>query len=204
MINVYTVFIKGSVYTKEWVYKLKRGIELNCTIAHNFYCLTNEQLPGINTIKLEHSYPGWWSKMELCRPDIKGRMHYLDLDTIITGNIDFFLEERESLLFRDWLYPSQRESAMFVLNEDDRTQVWDFWTSDVAGNSFNFVGDGRVYNFCIGKSVSTLQEKHPGRIYTWKAMKQDHIPMGCKVLVFSGRPKQCDFKEDHWIRKHYW
>lgn len=202
MVNVYTVFVKSQVYTTEWVYRIKNSLEKNSTVPFNFICMTNEDLPGIETIPLNRPQ-GWWAKMELCRPDIKGRVHYLDLDTVITGNIDFFLREEESLLFKDWLWEDQKESTMFILNEPEREIVWDFWSKDPRSHMFNFFGDGRVYNFCIGKSLKTLQEKHPGKIFAWKKTDMKSLQNGCKILCFTGKPKQTDFNDDHWIKK-YW
>lgn len=202
MVNVYTVFVKSNVYTSEWVYRIKRSIERNSTVPFNFFCLTNESLPGIETINISTTR-GWWAKMELCRPDIKGRVHYLDLDTLIIGNIDFFLKEEESLLFRDTYYESQKETALLVLNEKEREVVWDFWNKEPEANMFNFSGDGRIYNHVIGKSVGSLQDKHPGKFFVWKKTNMKSLEVGCKVLSFLGKPKQNDFAEDHWIKK-YW
>jgi hypothetical protein len=164
--------------------------------------MTNEELIGIETIPL-HNPVGWWAKMELCRPDIKGTIHYLDLDTIITGNIDFFLRETESLLYQDWLWKDQKESAVFCLNETERQEVWDFWSRDPRSHMFNFFGDGRIYNFCIGKKVKSLQEKHPNKFFTWKDTDKKSLTPGCKILSFSGNPKPTDFEDNHWIKK-YW
>ena len=202
MVNVYTVFVKSDVYTPEWVYKMKNSLEKNSTVPFKFRCMTNEQLPGIDTVPLA-SENGWWSKMELCRPDIKGVIHYIDLDTIITGNVDFFLNETESLLYKDWIWEDQKESAIFCLDEEKRSKIWEFWSKDPRSNSFNFFGDGRIYNFCIGKEVGTLQDKHPGKIFTWKKTNMESLEPGCKILSFSGKPKPVDFPDDHWIKK-YW
>lgn len=202
MTKVYCVFVKNETYTKEWVYKLRDGLKVNTTEPFEFFCLTNEQLPGINTIGLNHPN-GWWSKMELCRPDIQGIVHYMDLDCVVTGNMDFFLREKESLLYRDWLHTSQKESSMFVLDDEKREKVWNFWKSDRESCMFNFFGDGRIYNFCIGKEVRSLQEKHPGKIMDWKT-GNEKLGFNTKVINFSGKPKQNDFHETHWLRTFYW
>jgi hypothetical protein len=56
--------------------------------AHRFVCLSDAQIPGINVIPLEHGWPGWWSKMELFRPDLDYlQAFYLDLDTVIVQDI---------------------------------------------------------------------------------------------------------------------
>ncbi|MGB0792858.1 MAG: hypothetical protein ACPGTR_04875 [Opitutales bacterium] len=49
-----------------------------------FVCLTDIELQ-CNTIQLEHGWPGWWSKMELFK--LEGPILYIDLDTIITGDL---------------------------------------------------------------------------------------------------------------------
>jgi hypothetical protein len=60
-----------------------------------FYCLTNDMkanLPGMK-IPLRHNWPGWWSKMELHRPDLpEGVTLYLDLDSHIIRSLKPLLD----------------------------------------------------------------------------------------------------------------
>lgn len=94
MLNVVCVLWEGDfrkrTYNSEWVIKLKRMVERNLTVPFNFYCLSNVDIPTINTIPLKHNYPGWWSKIELFRSDlpIEGRILYIDLDSLIINNLD--------------------------------------------------------------------------------------------------------------------
>lgn len=82
-----------SGYTPEHIYSLKNQIERNCTVEHEFYCLTDLDDMECNTITLTMDLPGWWSKMELFRPDIyegfkDDTIIYFDIDTVIRRNID--------------------------------------------------------------------------------------------------------------------
>lgn len=204
MTKVYTVLNSGNVYTKEWVYKIRDSLKKYSSVPFDFFCLTNEELPKIQTISLQYPLSGWWSKLELCRPDIKGTVHYIDLDTIIVGNVDFFLREQESLLFKDWIHSDQKESAMLILDEERRTKVWEFFSKDMNKHTFDFFGDGRIFNHCIGEEVRTIQEKHPNKIHVWKSLKNESIPLGCKIICFSGIPKPKDFADNHWVKQFYW
>ena len=201
--HVYTVFAPSDVYNEEWVYKLKRNLEKNTTVPFEFVCISNSPLEGIKTIPSNQG-TGWWAKMELFNPAIKGRVHYIDLDTSFTGNVDFFLNEKENLLYRDVYYPKQKETEMFILDEHMRRIVWNFWNKDPEACMFNFKGDGRIVNFLLGNHVKSLQDKYPGKLINWRELKNEVLPIGTKVLTFIAKPKQCDLPKHHWVRKYYW
>ena len=66
----------------------------------NFACLTNVE--GIEGgVPLKHDWPGWWSKIELFRPDlpIEGRIVYFDLDTLLLPGVDAIANCQEELTF---------------------------------------------------------------------------------------------------------
>lgn len=194
MTNVYTVFVESGIYTKEWVYRMKKSLERNSTVPFDFFCLTDRSLPGIETIELKNpTLP--WLKMELCNPDIQGRIHYLDLGTLITGNIDFFLKEDESLM--------QRDASAFILDKDERRMVWEFWTNDTKPHVTNFDRSSKIYDFILGGQIETIQKKHPGKVFSWDDERSDSLNKGCKILTFPGKQKVSSFDDGHWIKK-YW
>lgn len=60
-----------------------------------FLCLTDNKEGldmGIECLDLEEGWTGWWGKATLFKLPCKGRMVYIDLDMIITGNIDEILK----------------------------------------------------------------------------------------------------------------
>ena len=58
-----------------------------------FHCLSNVKLP-IATIPLKHNWIGWWSKVELFRPNLfNGSVFYPDLDIIICKNFEYILDK---------------------------------------------------------------------------------------------------------------
>jgi hypothetical protein len=198
MINVYTVLSISFSHTKEYVYKLKRSIERNSTVPFNFFCLTNEQLPGINTIPV-YEY-GQWVKMDLCDPKINGRVLYLDIDTVLLGNIDFLLHEDQSFMCKS--FNGQRRTQIMSLDENQRNEVWNFWIDRRESIMQNFRGEGSVYDFVLDKGIRTLQEIHPRKIINFNEAN-DFIPMGSKVITFSNRDYPKNLEENNYIKK-YW
>ena len=68
-------------------------IARNYKKPHQFHCLSNVKLP-IATIQLKHNWIGWWSKVELFRPNLfSGPVFYLDLDIIICKNFEYIFDK---------------------------------------------------------------------------------------------------------------
>ncbi|EFO2868674.1 hypothetical protein IH240_004512, partial [Escherichia coli] len=71
----------------QWLHRQIRGIRS--------VCLTDaEHIEGVETAPLFYNWPGWWAKMELFNPDHpvigKEDLFYLDIDTVITGDLHEF------------------------------------------------------------------------------------------------------------------
>lgn len=62
-----------------------------CKIAtpHRFVCLTDIEIPGVETRPLQDGLPGWWSKLEIFREF--RHACYVDLDTVIVGDVSRYL-----------------------------------------------------------------------------------------------------------------
>lgn len=95
MLTIACVWVKGHVpFTAQYVRKLQQMVQRSVKRKHRFVCLTDrpELLNGIDTIRIPSpaGIKGWWSKLHVFRDDIglSGRILYLDLDTLIVGNLD--------------------------------------------------------------------------------------------------------------------
>lgn len=87
----------GNKYPKAYVYALRDMVAQHLTIPHQFRCITTDKFDGITTIKPYVPYSGWWQKIGLFAPRIAtGPSIYLDLDVIITGNIDYLVDYTNS------------------------------------------------------------------------------------------------------------
>lgn len=87
---------RPATYSQLWVERLRNMVRRHLPIEHDFVCLSNERfrLEGVRVIPLKYDLPGWWSKMELFRPDlpiISGKVLYLDLDMVLLDDISPFI-----------------------------------------------------------------------------------------------------------------
>jgi len=89
----------GDKYSPEYVQKLYNMVQRNTTLEHKFIVFTDhvkmhKMVEGDIEIRqfALHDLQGWWNKMQLFSPDseLYGQTLYMDLDVIITGNIDCF------------------------------------------------------------------------------------------------------------------
>lgn len=79
-------------YSAAQVGWLRDMVAARVTVPHRFVCLSDDPAVPCERIPLIHGWPGWWSKMELYRPELfDGPVFYIDLDTVVTANIDDML-----------------------------------------------------------------------------------------------------------------
>lgn len=76
-------------YSPLWVTRLRDQVAAWLPEPHRFVCLSNVDVPGVETIPLVTDWPGWWAKLEIFNPehDLCDRVLYLDLDVFTTGDL---------------------------------------------------------------------------------------------------------------------
>lgn len=81
---------EGRRYSPAWVYRLRDLVAANLARPHRFVCLSNVDVPGVETFRLQTDWPGWWAKVEMFNPalELGDRVLYLDLDVYITGALE--------------------------------------------------------------------------------------------------------------------
>lgn len=83
----------GKKYSSNYVNRLNNMVKRHCTLPFTFVCLTEDTTgldQDIYTIPLPKNVAGWWCKPYMFTKDlsIKGTILYMDLDVVISGNID--------------------------------------------------------------------------------------------------------------------
>jgi hypothetical protein len=102
----------GGTYSEAWVQKLRAGVERSFTVPHRFVCLTDVEIPGVETIPLINDWPGWWSKIELFRPGLfEGPTLFFDLDVVMRGNLDAMAGPFEGMVMLGDVLPEVRNST---------------------------------------------------------------------------------------------
>ncbi len=89
MITCWSV-CNGTKYTDNDVHILRDMVGRNLNEPHRFKCLADREIAGVDTFIPDEQWPGWWAKLLLFRYST-GQCLYLDLDTVIVGNLDRLL-----------------------------------------------------------------------------------------------------------------
>lgn len=127
----------GEKYPAEFANRLYRMVKRNTTLPVTFYCLSDnaEGLdPNIEFRQLpDLGLKGWWYKLLVFSPelfDISGTTIFLDLDVVITKNIDelFTYEAGSFRIIKD--LQQGYNSSVFRLDIGSMPNVWNDFLSD--------------------------------------------------------------------------
>lgn len=224
MVTVTCVFW-GDKFSKDYVYNLKSSVERNTTIPHRFVCLSDQILNGIETIILRPGLTGWWNKMQMFDGRIEGRVVYLDLDTVIVGNIDWLLqyegefagiEDLGSVNEHQPHLKGKLQSAVLAWDSKEADWIWNFFNFRKGLCTSAFRGDGEFLERVVPTHKRVLlQHIFPGEI---KSYKYDVYPDKYKdtsIVCFHGRPSiiqsmtetvttsMATYEPQEWVSK-YW
>lgn len=132
MINVVCVLRSGGKvgYNAEWVKKLKSAVERNLKIAHEFVCLSDCDVP-CKRIPLTDNGSGFWAKLELFRPNLfQGPVLYIDLDTVICGDITEIVDKIKNEKFVMIEEPDNNiHSSALMFWNGDYSYLWNLYKS---------------------------------------------------------------------------
>jgi len=120
--KVCTALRSGGEFKPKHVQVLQQQVLKYGPKGTTFHCLSDIDVPGVDTIRAKTDWPTWWLKMELCDPEITGDMLFMDIDTAIVGPIDDFLTGPFTT-FRGC-------GALHLWSEADRKVVWDIFSKD--------------------------------------------------------------------------
>ena len=183
----------GTKFRKDgYTMKLFRALVRNSTRPWSFEVIT------------ESKFPAWWGKLEMF--PAKERTVYLDLDTIICGNVDFLFDYDGDFCIRRNPWPGRAwcDSSLFSLAPgygkeiakrffDDPKKIMDHYRSDQE-----FLGD-----MIAQDKADIWQEIAPRKTQSYKANALEHGPDGAAIVAFHGIPKPHELPPDHWARR-YW
>lgn len=208
-VSIALVLKSGGSYGREHVDWISRQIECQVYPGVRLFCLSDFSVPG-GWVSLKHALPGWWSKLEVCRPDLEGDILFFDLDTVIVGQIAPLLSFGRSAMLRD-VYRGGRalQSSVMYLTAEDRHRVWDLWSRHPERwmEQFAKLGDQGFFEVAIGDTAARWQDELPGALLSYKAdlggWRRDKNPArppprGTVAVFFHGKPRPWDVREP-WV-----
>ena len=218
----------GNKFSLDYVYNLKAAVERNTTVPHKFVCYADRSIPNVETRILRPGYEGWWNKLQLfdAANKVSDRVVYLDLDTIITGNIDWLLNDRSWFMGIEDVGAVNAHQPHLKNVLQTGVMAWDFDPNSHIWNTFvlsydmvvdTYRGDGEYLSSLVNPYHRTLlQHKYRNSL---KSYKYDVYPNKLmdetSIVVFHGRPSieqaftetiktpMATYEPQEWI-KDYW
>lgn len=180
------VLKSGPEYRPEHVRALAESIRFYNDVP--IVCLSDIEfsVPGVQVRKLQHGWPGWWSKLELFR-EFTGKTLYLDLDTVVVGELP-------------------PVGKLFTMLPDV------YRAGDVGSGVMSWDGDYRHIYSAFLKSPGQFMQRYRTRrnwgdqafirdylgmrpalfgaeYRSYKVHCQPAVPAGTRVVYFHGKPK---------------
>ena len=218
MINVICVLKSGGVYDKDYAQRLARMVHRNLSLSHRFICLTDgvtesefDTDDNIQWEPLLHNWPGWWSKVEMWRPDLEkyGRFLYMDLDMVVTGSLDDIASyEGDAAVTYDFGHPVPSQTVMNYTPGACR-EIWDtfnknpsYWIAEGDKMTPPFWGDQILTTKAYSGEFDNYQELVPGQIVSYKIHCGSGLPPGARLVSFHGNPKPRETSLD-WVSRNW-
>jgi hypothetical protein len=174
------VLRSGGDYKPEHVQRL-------AAMVPDLVCLSDAPVDGVPVIPLQYDWPGWWSKMELFRPDIKGNLFFFDLDTTV---IKMPVTPSRDTVLTDFGDPQVIGSGLMYLTEATRERVWGDWIQCPDKHMARHVkwpaGD---QGFLLPYLKGAGRWQSRANVYSYKIHCKKGIPLDAEVVCFHGKPR---------------
>jgi|TARA_B100000282_G_C31627357_1_gene442207 hypothetical protein len=223
----------GTEYSDEYVHILKAMVERNSTVPFHFKAFTDGPIEGIDCVPLSPGLNGWWNKLQLFNPahQLSERIVYFDLDTVITKNIDFFLEYDRDFCGIENLgvnnkyenpaaYRNVFQSGVLAWNRNFAYFIWNIFVNQKDELIKNVRGDGELLHMIFsqtGRPVDLFQHLWPGKLKSYKyQIYENGLDDETAIICFHGTPRPheaigpestfpwgVEFKANPWVAD-YW
>lgn len=206
----------GDRYGSHFVNRLYAGVKANLTLPFRFFCFTDDgtglnseiqrrPLPGIN---LPERYARTtWLKLGLFEDDqagLTGDCLFMDLDMVVTGNIDCFFEfmPGKRCIIHNWIQghlvfkkrPDIGNSSIFRWRANTMQFVIDKFYSEQDWALANFKPPQTYLTYALGEKYWWPEawvrsfKRHSVPVFPLNLTACPKLPRDTRVLVFHGRP----------------
>jgi len=187
----------GTKYDADYVNKLFLAVKRNSTVEFTFHCFTDNN-DGLDDRIAAHPLPytnieGWWQKLYLFSGEIpiEGRILFIDLDTLITRNIDHYIKHDSGfVVLRDlWAKRDNVGSAIMSFEVGKHTQIWDNYIRNpaLAQQQIAPHGDQKIIQR-HQTHRQYWQDLFPNEIVSFKSECRSGLPHPVRIVCFHGKP----------------
>lgn len=192
MTTLACVLRSGGEYRPEHVYALRDGALRHYPDAR-FVCLSDTDVPGVERIALRHHWPGWFSKLEILRPEVfAGPVLYLDLDSVIVGDLSEIAGYRGAFaMISDFYRPGCAQSGVLAFQAGPGTEaarLWSLFRPNASQWMRRYRGDGEWLH-AHANAPDRLQDLYPGQVVSYKRHCREGAPVGARIVCGHGHPR---------------
>lgn len=207
----------GDKYDDVWVHRLRSMVARHLG-EHDFVCMTDQPVEGVDCVPCEPDLPTWWSKVGLFKPGkFPGLNLYLDLDVVIVRSLEGLVEMNDTGLVMapdDFSYslvtPKQGigidtrrllggygtvNSSVMVWRDDAGRRVWDEFTPEKMKEVH---GDQNWITQALYPHELELLRGDWVCSYKYHIMRHEPIR---PIVVFHGEPKVTQLPRTHVLRQ---
>ncbi|WP_437201219.1 hypothetical protein [Planctomicrobium sp. SH664] len=219
----------GTAYSSEYVNRLYASVKRNLTGPFRFVCLTDDPT-GIRsevechpcpTIPIPAPYCNrGWRKVTLWKESIPGilpgEVLFLDLDIVITGNLDQFFEiEGDFIVCLNWSAPGKNRdignTSVYRFRVGSHQYLYDNLVGDPEGMLAKYANSQTYISWTIKEGARSFWPE--GWCYSFKVhcipsgikryFQRPFLPEGARIVIFPGVPNPHEAAAGVWPAKWY-
>ncbi len=185
---VITVLRSGGEFTPSHVRLLKESV-----LKHNpdmkFFCLSDVKIDGVRTIHMQVRWCKWWPKLELFNLFVDSPVLYLDLDTVVTGDISGLFREKLTML-KD-VNRLEKFGSGVMSWCGDYSYLYDEFNKnpDKYMREYVTVNKWGDQGFIMDNIKETPDSFDFGPVHSYKAHCQNGVPDDTRLVFFHGKPR---------------
>lgn len=203
---IHIICIKwGNLYSPDYVNNLYSSIKRNSSKEFLFSCFTdNEQgiISEIDIRPLPINLNTWFNKIALYNKDLynKGdQIFFIDLDTVIVGNIDNILSySGDFIILRDFYRKTGLQSAFMSFAPDAVNFMWERFTPGTTCKN----GD-QGWPEIHYPHADIWQHEYPDSFVSYKVHCIKTLPKQASVVCYHGNPRPHTMSEIPWMKQHW-
>jgi hypothetical protein len=180
----------------DYVANLRRQVRQHLKVPHRFYVLTDDAASNYPRMLVKPSvYRGWWEKLRIFKPNMfrEGRVLFLDLDTVIVGNIDHLADYQGHMAMpHDFWNPKGLGPAVMLFDPEWAAFIYQEWAAEGFPMDDPRGDQAWIENRQQGRmrrEVDIMQDLWPGQFHSYKTTCTNGIPEGARVICFHGKPR---------------
>ena len=223
---------QGTKYSANYVNVLRKMVERNTTLQHNFVCLTDDPVgleSDIYVKTLPYELKGWWAKPYVFSDELglSGVILYLDLDVVIAGSLDKLLIYKPDywVIVRDFTRVFRHScekynSSVIRFNSGQLDHLWRDFEQNRRLYERKYWGD-QDWLYAVANLPAKLWPDAWIKSWKWEIRKSRQFAPGgkrgnrkfrdtetvvpsseCSIAVFHGDPNP-ELVDDPWVVKNW-